>query len=359
MKTAIEIFLKSPNQKVGWIALTATGTLIEDDSSNWLTNDDFPILDGYEVARVVRGDKDIIYRVNCTISKTMLGVPFYTAAAFKMLPNGLFDTTEISKISSLKSTAVANNMLKNLKVNTSKHWSGPQFFGLYRADARAIIRKELKVNRATKKHQQNKTLEHKPSSSSTFEDSGGSCNTVDNDYNLTENCEWQKLGERVNGEYSPFYIKEHQGQEYYIHDGYVANRGVRCSPGNHVLATCIVKAQGSMPQYICEGNGISIQTDNITTTVQKFLKQVFCVSQGNWSGYEFFGFYRKDVFSLLKKKSVNKLQVDNTPLHDIVNIRNRNAGPTNQLKSKQSILKRNEKINAVVSYGSFGDVKSK
>ena len=43
------------------------------------------------------------------------------------------------------------------------------------------------------------------------------------------------------------------------------------------------------------------------------------------------------------------------PLKDIANIRHRNAGPTGDLSKKSTAARRNQKIDTVVKYASFGD----
>ena len=63
------------------------------------------------------------------------------------------------------------------------------------------------------------------------------------------------------------------------------------------------------------------------------------------------------VLNVLKLQSRNS-QIEDEKLRDIQNIRLRNAGPTNDLKSKQAIERRNAKIDSLVEYASFGDIKS-
>ena len=94
-----------------------------------------------------------------------------------------------------------------------------------------------------------------------------------------------------------------------------------------------------------------------TNSVRKILETIGSVSKKNWSGYEFFGFHRKDVQKVLKKSEKALEIFDELALKDVHNIVVRNAGPTSQLKSKQAMSNRNSKIDAVVKYASFGDIK--
>ena len=71
------------------------------------------------------------------------------------------------------------------------------------------------------------------------------------------------------------------------------------------------------------------------------LEAIGSVSKRNWSGYDFFGFYRKDVMDILSKQ-----------------VKLSNAGPTENLSSKQAMNSRNKMIDAVVYYASFDDLKS-
>ena len=77
-----------------------------------------------------------------------------------------------------------------------------------------------------------------------------------------------------------------------------------------------------------------------------------------WSGYKFFGFYHSDVERKLslKESTTNK---NMTPeMYDLYNIQKRQGGPTSSLKYKQTMDKRNQKINKIVDAASFGDIKS-
>ena len=73
------------------------------------------------------------------------------------------------------------------------------------------------------------------------------------------------------------------------------------------------------------------------------LDGVKSICKKNWSGYEFFGLYRKDVMNVLTEHSKPKSNFEG-PLKDIGNIRHRNAGPTEHLSSKQAMDSRNKMI---------------
>ena len=114
-----------------------------------------------------------------------------------------------------------------------------------------------------------------------------------------------------------------------------------------------------MPIFICEAEESTVKSESITTSVSKILECVGAVTKRNWSGFEFFGFYRVDVLKTLTKINDKKNCYNNEGvLRDVQNIRNRNAGPTNEMKLKQAINNRNKKIDAVVDFASFRDIKS-
>ena len=71
------------------------------------------------------------------------------------------------------------------------------------------------------------------------------------------------------------------------------------------------------------------------------LEAIGCISKRNSSGYDFFGFYRKEVMDILSERVKLTSNFDG-PLKDIANIRHRNAGPTENLSSKQAIRSRNK-----------------
>ena len=75
------------------------------------------------------------------------------------------------------------------------------------------------------------------------------------------------------------------------------------------------------------------------------------------SGFEFFGFHRLEVIKKLTIKEISRANMD-TAITDILNIHQRNAGPTSNMTSSRNMKKRNEKIHKIVELSSFGDSKS-
>ena len=158
-----------------------------------------------------------------------------------------------------------------------------------------------------------------------------------------DSCPWlgvQSFGHIVTGEFSDSFIKEHESERYHIRQGFHSTRGVKCISGKVIVVNCKVSNHGPLPNYVCEANDFSVRSENITTVVSKILKCLGAITKRHWSGYEFFGFHRKDVLKVLKVPNRNCDPFEDDTLKDILNIRVRNAGPTSNLKSKQAIDKR-------------------
>ena len=68
---------------------------------------------------------------------------------------------------------------------------------------------------------------------------------------------------------------------------------------NWLLFKCKVVANGTLPLFICEAEGHTIETQNAGTTVRIILEFVESAGKRNGSGQESFGFYRKEVFRVL------------------------------------------------------------
>lgn len=341
----IQKFITDENSKIGWLVCISTGSPVRSDS-NWVLRDGSLMHDGFKSVRILKGD-DSIYKVVCSIGKTTMGLPLFKVTAFKLLENNTFSSVEEKSITGLKMTPLSNQIISDLNVNTTKRWSGVKFFGLDRTDVKRILTTWERLPLIEAAGNSNET---NCSSTELIDYDGDNCH-----------CPWigvQCFGHVVSGEFSDAYIKEFNGARYNVRRGYISSRGVKCSTGKVFVVTCKVLLNGPLPNYVCEANENSIQSENITTAVSKILKSIGAVTLRHWSGYEFFGFHRKDVLNVLRLPDRNRDSFEDDRLLDIQNIRLRNAGPTDDLKSKQAIEKRNSKINAVVDYASFGDVKS-
>ena len=140
----LDKFLKKEDNKVAWLALVSGGKPIH--HHDWYTAITLQIFDGYLISRVVRGSDDNIYEVDFILKVVLLENLF-----IKLLPLKLIHVLKqkesfqicTSEVSSLKSTIVANNILKSLNVATNKKWSGVKVFGIDRADVKLILKNEL------------------------------------------------------------------------------------------------------------------------------------------------------------------------------------------------------------------------
>lgn len=352
-------FLQKEKGHVMWLAVTSIGVPVKDETGqipkHWsVTAANIPIFDGYTATRVVRGEEGI-YKLECVVKKSFLGKPTFTITAFEVDGEGNVASTKHCQEFSLYSSVASNKILRKLKVPTPHNWSGTKFFGFDRKPVSEILLNTVTASQKRRFHNRWNDQSHSSNSSSPVPQLS--------QFHLTEKFPWlgvQSFGKVVVGEFSSFYERHKDGVRYLLRDGYTAHRGVETKEGKHVLVTCKIKANGTLPRFICEAEKQVIETENISKTVTLILNSIGPAGTKNWSGQEFFGLYYKDVLSVLsqpEKLSQNRF-AEEKPLQDIANIRHRNAGPTGEIKSKMSVKSRNEKINNVVKHASFGDIKS-
>ena len=342
----LQKFITDVNSKIGWLVCIASGSPVKD--SNWVLRDGSRLHDGYKAARILKAEDDVLYKVVCSIEKSTLGLPVFKVAAFKLIEKNVFSGDVEKLISGLKMTPICNQIIADLNVNTKKRWSGVKFFGLDRADVKRILKTSYVPDDVRK-------------TTPIVDEKSNKSDVVNNLMaDGRDNCPWigvQSFGHVVTGEFSDCYVKDFNGQLYNVRRGFVSTRGVKCVNGKVFVVTCKVSSHGPLPSYVCEADEMSVSSENISTAVSNILKSVNAVTKRHWSGFEFFGFVRKDVLNVLRVPD-RCHDVEDNALQDIQNIRLRNAGPTGDLKSKQAIARRNSKIDSVVEYASFGDIKS-
>ena len=352
-KKLVEKFITDVESRVGWLVCVDAGRPIR-NNHNWVNKDGSLIHEGYKAARILRG-KDGIFKVICSIEKSALGVPYYKAHAFKLLADGTFSLVpeKDKSASGLSPTPVGKKMIVNLEVDTTKSWPGPRFFGFSLACVKRLLVKSLensasqRASAAAAAAERDETMEVEEGVDTLLSES-------------SDNCPWigvQSFGHVVTGEFSENFIHEHDGIKYNIRRGYISTRGVKCLSGKTEVVTCKVALHGPLPKFICKCKDMSVASEDVGTALNLILNNLNAITKHHWSGYEFFGFHRKKVLNVLKLQSRNS-QIEDEKLRDIQNIRLRNAGPTNDLKSKQAIERRNAKIDSLVEYASFGDIKS-
>ena len=299
--------------------------------------------------------------------KHSLGSPFFSITAFK-LENATFSETVHTRITSLKMTTVSNQIIDFLQVKTKKRWSGTQFFGFDRNEIQNILKySRTQINKNKRKVCEDEISDNQQDLLLLSANNSSRNENVSLEHYLTgasDLCPWlgvRQFGRAIAGQFAHSFERSFNEKKYFLRDGYTAQRGIKCEDGKSVLVTCKVLANGStsMPLFVCEAEGITVKCDNVTTSVSRILQSFKAITKRHWSGFEFFGFHRADVLrSLSLKNDELKRLTGDHQLQQIQNIRSRNAGPTSELKSKSGMKKRNDKIDGIVNYVSFGDVKS-
>ena len=176
----------------------------------------------------------------------------------------------------------------------------------------------------------------------------------------------ESFGKRVEGQFKQFH--EHKishGRTIYISDGYVSHWSIKCNNGGgggevYKTLRCYVNSNGSMPVYKCVCEDANFISLNPTICVKNALQSINCIGKKKWSGFDFFGFSKKQVFEKLHvvTTTIPSNLNFNSIMKDISNIHRRHSVPTSLMKDKRAIEKRNQKINSIVELASQGDVKS-
>ena len=348
----MERILSKSDSKVSWLALANVGTPVRDPSWTW-GKDKLPLFENYQAVRVCQAADETLFKLKCCIRKTTLNKPWFHIDAYRYLNAQDTEERPTFSCSSLTSTTVANLILKRCNVMTAKKWSGVKFFGFDRKDVMSIL-----------------SAEYRKVISSC--DSGNSTNNTDiipenvcvdiasPDAKLIGNCAFigvMSYGSRITGAYESLFIREHDGRRFYLPNGYSAKRAVSVQNGERVIVTCKVEIIDNVINFICETNDMLVKLPYITKAVTSILEHIKSSSKRNFSGFDFFGFHRKDV---LDRLAIPNYDVSNVGiLKNISDIRKRNSCvKTSELVSKPAKLSRNEKIHAVVNYASYNDLKS-
>lgn len=102
-------------------------------------------------------------------------------------------------------------------------------------------------------------------------------------------------------ENSPWFRSSPDGCSYRINPGYKAERTAILDNGKHVLVCCeIIKPQlAPLFKCSCKEKEVEIVATTPTRAANSFLHKIGVSTTKHWSGPDFFGFLRKDVFKRL------------------------------------------------------------
>lgn len=151
MESIIKKSLSDDEAKVAWLACITKGTPV--NNCNWILRGGCKLYEGYKATRIVKGE-DGVFKVVCAIDKSNLNeLPYISISAFKLnvTENNTYTFSETAnkRVTSLKLTIAANEILRLLKVKTMKKWSGTQLFGLDWQDVKKILNNDARHNITT------------------------------------------------------------------------------------------------------------------------------------------------------------------------------------------------------------------
>ena len=365
---------KVNSQVIKWDSVIDIGEPVAEKS--WCAGK-FRFNNAYKAKRLVTAADGTVYKVVCSVHASVaMNKPIFECSIYQQDSDKL-----VHKITSLKSTAVANGVLKYLNVKTKRRWPGPQFFGITRKDVIELLGNQQK-ERVNVDCLQNLDLAD---------------NSRDDIPKLQDGFIGSRsafLGVVDFGDLEKDFVLKTSGvHTFKVPAGYHAKRSIRLKGGKYCIVSCMVKMFEGGMLYSCKTYDPELQF--YATTPSKVVTELFSKIDRDgcriWSGYDFFGFLRAEVLSKLEVLDTNQnlpdsdnnqeddVENDNVSsenefllkkrkgqsfkqyevLDDIAKIRTRNAGPTSELKKRSAQKERNKSIHELVRFASFDDVKSK
>ena len=376
-----QLQMSSKKQAVKWRRLVSLGEAVAEHkkkNSPWIRSSegrDYLIRPGFKSERSITLANGDVYQVFSEVIKPQLLPLFKCTCEEKSV-----------KIIATTPTQAANSVLKELGLQTTKHWSGPMFFGFLRKE---IISK-LSVNQVSDntENEAADTDESEPSSC----DDKVTINIAQRSGRLVS---W--LGILSVGEDTPCDDGTNRTLWSYgsgenvvpLRPGYDARLNLNLEGTSFEISCKVVSSRSHNfgPIFQCavisgEDNLYTAQEVKPTTAVRnvfdflkikEYKKKIY--------GYEFFGFQRPDVIKQLqalakvcRKRQLNDDLAESTTINDtrvrkrkivsqyplldkVANTKTRNAGPTNALKP-QARKERNTLVHEMVKFTSSNDVQS-
>ena len=344
----------SDGRNIDWYGLVASGVPVLCDD-NWIVSKKsrYPVFNNYVGIRLVKNEKGTIYKVVCTTFESTCKLPIFKCLCY-LYDSGKekFEDDYCFSLSLTKITPLVSKVLKRLNVNTKKHWPGFEFFGYHLKSVRFVLDQCISDKEIYVRNPSTQVCEF-GGPESLIETNGHNSVMFTHSYNwlgvldygkMTGECTWER---QINN------------TKICIPSGYVSKIGLKVSSGDtftqHEIH-CAVSGAGSVPQFTCSTDNKFFTSHCPTSAMKQVFSYVGYLTERKMSGYEFFGFYRREVIQKLSVKQSSATM--NQVLLDIANIQKRNGGPTSKMSSNRNKILRNEKIYRVVELSSFGDTRS-
>ena len=354
----------SDGASVDWLTLINPGQPIFGDD-NWTVSkrNRYPLFDNFTSARLVKS-KDTIIKVICTITQSTLKSPIFSCKCYKYIPEeNSFECQHYFFLSLLKITPLVNNLLERIGADSKRRWPGFDFFGFNLKNVRIILDKYID-DRNNKTNETSFLTQISPAEifNSVASQNVPSFSNSDIEFNGT--CNWlgvYSYGRKVNdATFKTFWERTIKGCTIYLPLGFTSKRNIKVHHNDLIYfkdITCTISGNGCRQEFICSVDEREFPSYCPTLAMKKVFQFCNFKTSKNMSGFEFFGFQRLEVIRKLTIKEISRANMD-TAITDILNIHQRNAGPTSNMTSSRIMNKRNEKIHKIVELSSFGDSKS-
>lgn len=129
------------------------------------------------------------------------------------------------------------------------------------------------------------------------------------------------------------WVRVSNEQKYVIRSGYKSERTVALPDGSIVQLFCEVCKQQNVPLFKCScpDKLVEVITTTLTQAANSILQKLGVETKKHWSGSNFFGFLRKDVFKYLCIDNEELYPTSENDIEPLVN------NPPNSSTSEQQI----------------------
>ena len=343
------------NVKISWRGIEDVGFQVFSDS--WKSENGLVQYNkGFSASReVIVGEEAVTYIVICKILSDNLNKPLFECKVMK-------DNNQVGVFRAENPTTAMKSAFTSMRAKPKKRWNGNVFFGLKFKDVIATTLAAPQLN------------EDMPSAQCCALQAVANVGC----YEPTAKVSWISMISigipNLNEHFKVNICKK----IVLMQPGYEGIRAIQLNGNTHKIHCKIERSRDdTRPVFlcVCDEPRFTKSSESITKVVTMTFKELNYNPRRKWSGYEFFGIMAPERLNLLICPNVDKenmvprlIKENSTPLvkkkinsplvEKLLHNQHRNAGPTSGLCAKAQ-KERNEFIDEIVEFSSFGDVASK